>query len=441
MDSDTTPNKVHILDATHKKPGSTGSLSDNPTIMIIAIGSRGDVQPAIILGKHLQKLGYQVKIFSSKDFGSLIVSQGLESISSGENIRALFSTEDGVTLMNLGHKQSEFFEQQQKMYDKSEFKGTTYDVVLACEGADAVISFNNMHLGITIAEYYDIKHIELNFFPLSEVLSPGETRFIDQPASEAIDHLREQHFGLSRLSDVEYSDACARALRIQAYSRHVIPKYLDVPENVQYTGFLYKDLDGSWTPPASLEAFIEGSAGLTPTIPGKKIPIVSIGLGSMALHNPEDFLQMIVKASEHLNIKVVLLSGWGGIGEGEEKPENIYCLEDAPHAWLFPRMDALLHHGGAGTTAEAFKSGTPSIIMPFWYDQFFWSEQNYTLGLGPKALDKNALKLDELIEALEQALGNPSYRENIKAIAQNLKNENACESAVNAIHAHISAIV
>ncbi len=112
----------------------------------------------------------------------------------------------------------------------------------------------------------------------------------------------------------------------------------------------------------------------------------------MSGSNPERLTNMIIEALTQANVRGILATGWGGL-EAMDLPENILKIEKAPHAWLFPQMAAVVHHGGAGTTASSLRAGRPTIICPFFGDQPFWGGQVVRLGVGLKFPPQKSLRL------------------------------------------------
>ena len=127
----------------------------------------------------------------------------------------------------------------------------------------------------------------------------------------------------------------------------------------QVTGYLFDD-DEEWTPPQDLVDFL--AAGEPP---------VYIGFGSMADHKPAETTRMLIDAVKRAGKRAVILSGWAKLGL-PVLPENVHLIKFASHSWLFPQMAAVVHHGGAGTTAAGFRAGVPTIIVPHNADQPFW---------------------------------------------------------------------
>jgi UDP:flavonoid glycosyltransferase YjiC (YdhE family) len=126
----------------------------------------------------------------------------------------------------------------------------------------------------------------------------------------------------------------------------------------------------------------------------------------------------------------VLATGWGGLEVGEGALDGqIYGLRQAPHDWLFPRMAAAVHHGGAGTTAAAVRAGIPSAIVPFYGDQPFWARCLHRRGVAPPALDRRGLTADVLATALD-AMDQPGMRREAEALGRAVRAEDGVAEAL-----------
>ncbi|MFD0887182.1 glycosyltransferase, partial [Streptosporangium algeriense] len=158
---------------------------------------------------------------------------------------------------------------------------------------------------------------------------------------------------------------------LQGFSPHVLPDGLDYPAWVHTTGFWFLPTPPDWEPSAELAAFLnEGE------------PPVYIGFGSMAGTDPHRLGRVVTQAVKLARVRAVVAAGWGGI-RIEDPPRETFLLDQAPHDWLFPRMAAVVHHGGSGTTGAALASGRPQVICPFVADQPFWAERAHTAGVAP----------------------------------------------------------
>jgi len=132
----------------------------------------------------------------------------------------------------------------------------------------------------------------------------------------------------------------------------------------------------------------------------------------------------------------VLLTGWGGL-KPEQLTSNVFVLNSAPHSWLFPRMAALVHHGGAGTTAEGLRAGVPSIIVPFILDQPFWGARVQSMGLGPAPLPQKKLTAERLAAAITTAVTDSGMRERARLTGEAIRAEDGVGSAVKLVQRYL----
>ena len=162
-----------------------------------------------------------------------------------------------------------------------------------------------------------------------------------------------QRFRLRPLRSADFRRILTSNLLLGAYSPAVIPHPPDWSENVHITGYWFQDVQANWQPSRELQDFLNHGE-----------PPVYVGFGSMAGRNPEQFAAIVIEALGQSGQRGVLATGWGGMSV-MKVPPNVFVLDAAPHGWLFPRMSAVVHHGGAGTTAEGLRAGVPSLIVPF----------------------------------------------------------------------------
>jgi sterol 3beta-glucosyltransferase len=158
-------------------------------------------------------------------------------------------------------------------------------------------------------------------------------------------------------------------------------------------------------------------------------PPVYVGFGSMAGRNPERTTRIVIAALQQAGLRGVLATGWGGLATNEV-PATLHLLDQAPHDWLFPRMAAVAHHGGAGTTAAGLRAGCPTIICPFFGDQPFWGRRVHELGAGSRPVPQKQLTSDKLAAALRDAVGNASIRRQALALRDRIRSEDGIAKAV-----------
>ena len=119
---------------------------------------------------------------------------------------------------------------------------------------------------------------------------------------------------------------------------------------------------------------------------------------------------------------------------GPALPDTIFPLvESCPHDWLFPRMAAVVHHGGAGTTGTGLRAGVPSIVVPFMGDQPFWASRVAALGVGPQPIPRGRLSADSLAYALRVAVEHAGIRARAAALGEKIRAEDGVGNAVRVI--------
>jgi sterol 3beta-glucosyltransferase len=208
---------------------------------------------------------------------------------------------------------------------------------------------------------------------------------------------------------------------LSAYSPNIIPHSADWPDSVHVTGYFFLDTQADWQPSSELKAFLEAGD-----------PPVYIGFGSMAGRNPEQLARLILEALAKSGQRGLLLTGWGGM-RTELVPDNVFVVDSAPHSWLFPRMAAVVHHGGAGTTAEGLRAGVPTVIVPFVFDQPFWGARVKALGLGPDPIPQKNLTADRLAYAIRIAVTDSGMKQRANSYGVAIRAENGIGNAVKII--------
>lgn len=176
-----------------------------------------------------------------------------------------------------------------------------------------------------------------------------------------------------------------------------------------------------WSPPQDLVDFIEGAHQI-----GKKV--VYVGFGSIVVSDPEAMTKCVVDAIKRSGVYAILSKGWsdrlqakkgGDISEPEVPlPPEIYPIKSIPHDWLFSRIEAACHHGGAGTTGASLRAGIPTIIKPFFGDQFFWGDRVEALGVGTSV---RKLTVENLAEAFIAATTDEKQIAKAKLIGQRIR--------------------
>jgi UDP:flavonoid glycosyltransferase YjiC (YdhE family) len=155
----------------------------------------------------------------------------------------------------------------------------------------------------------------------------------------------------------------------------------------------------------------------------------------MSDKNPERQTRLVLRALELTGQRGVLLTGWGAVARLATSA-SVFCLDDVPHRWLFPRMAAVVHHGGAGTTAAGLRAGVPSLITPFLLDQYAWADRVVKLGVGPRMADNKRLTAEKLAQAIHTAVTDSALRARAAAFGERIRAENGVARAVEVIERH-----
>jgi UDP:flavonoid glycosyltransferase YjiC (YdhE family) len=213
--------------------------------------------------------------------------------------------------------------------------------------------------------------------------------------------------------------------KLYAYSPIVVPPPADWDASAVVTGYWFLDAPAHWQPSPELLAFLDDGP-----------PPVYIGFGSMALYDAARHTAIVLQALRMTGQRAVLATGWGGL-KPEDVPPSIRVIDSAPHDWLFPRMAAVVHHGGAGTTGAGLRAGKPTVICPFVGDQTFWGRRVAALGVGSQPIPLLRLTAKRLAEAIHTAVTDEGMRQRAAALGATIRAEHGVEYAVTYINDHL----
>jgi sterol 3beta-glucosyltransferase len=190
--------------------------------------------------------------------------------------------------------------------------------------------------------------------------------------------------------------------------------------NPGISGFFFHT-QPSYQPPTDLTDFLKAGP-----------PPIYIGFGSIVIDNPTNLTQTLFKVISTLNVRALISKGWGGLSS-QSTPENIFFIDNVPHDWLFPRVQIVVHHGGAGTTAIGLKCGKPTVVVSFFGDQKFWGEMCARAGAGPNPIPFKELSVDKLIEGIKFALGDGAKRA-AEELSLRISKEDGVGNAIDGFH-------
>jgi UDP:flavonoid glycosyltransferase YjiC (YdhE family) len=208
---------------------------------------------------------------------------------------------------------------------------------------------------------------------------------------------------------------------LNGFSTHVVPRPADWGDHIHVSGYWILD-EPDWTPPPDLTAFLDSGT-----------PPIFFGFGSMPIRDTARLTAIILDALAKSGQRGILSSGWAGLA-GDDLPDNVMQIGYTPYAWLFPRMAAVIHHGGSGTTGLALRSGVPSMIVPFLADQFYWGKRITELGVSPGSIPHKKLAADALARSIQAMVRDESMRMRAAALGEKLRLENGIQNALQIIH-------
>ncbi|OCF57503.1 hypothetical protein L486_04961 [Kwoniella mangroviensis CBS 10435] len=415
------------------------------TFVCLTIGSRGDVQPYIALGLRLLKDGHKVVIVTHPEFKKWVEGYGIEHRQAGG---------DPTALMKLS--------QEHKMFSPGFFKESLggfrewLDNLLieswqACHDADVLIESPSTMAGIHIAEALKIPYFRAFTMPWTRTSAYPHAFMV--PAFEMgpsfnystyvlfdnimwkatagqINRWRKKYLNLKSTDMAALS--VTKVPFLYNFSSAVVPKPLDWHDDIVITGYWnLEDSDTDWSPSPDLDAFLNKAKE-----DGKAL--VYIGFGSIVVPRPNEMTKSIIKAVEKADVRAIIAKGWSSRGgdpakEGEDIafPASCFGVDKIPHSWLFPKVQAALHHGGAGTVGASLRAGIPTLIKPWFGDQFFWSVRVTKLEVGLKV---PSLRSDVIANALIKATTDVVMIEKAARIGEKIRSESGVDQALQAIH-------
>eukprot|EP00897_Mesotaenium_endlicherianum_P000869 jgi/Mesen1/10783/ME000091S10300 len=434
----------------HQDMHSSSRIIPRLKIVIMVVGTRGDVQPFIALGQKLAfEHGHHVRLATNRMYGEFVESCGLEFFPMGgdpELLSALMVKNRGVMPGRL-HELAE---------SRSEYRSIISSCWAACTSPslhtgddfapDAIISNPPASGHVHCAEKLGI-HLHLVFTmpwsPTREYPHPFAPLMLNYKKKNVLNlwshYLMETFITYGVIDIINELDPLAplgdgpagvlHRLRVPfsyAWSPSLTPKPSDWGEHIDVVGFMFLEgAEQAYAPPPELQRFLE--AGPAP---------VYIGFGSMSVEDPKHLTRVIFSALEKVGQRAVVARGWANIGEDATPPPNVLLIGSVPHTWLFQRCSAVVHHGGAGTTAAGIAAGKPTLVVPFFGDQHIWGQLVAEKGLGARPIAVTRLTEDRLVDAL-RTLVKPSVQAAALHMQAQFQQEDGVAAAAEAFHKHL----
>jgi vancomycin aglycone glucosyltransferase len=398
-------------------------------ILLATAGARGDIQPATCVGAALVKLGIEVRQCATPTFRAEVESAGIEYVEYGYDAeRELRKSAH----QNVGGAFQSKKLMEQMLHAALEDHFVTLEA--ASEGVDLIVGGGLQALaGESIASLRGVPAASFFYCPSSVPSGtyapvvfpfPSMPRVFVSPAWKALKlaYVRlfgaavERHrarLGLSPVDDLLAAYVSQNAVLLTDPELGEAPKDPMIGPVVQ-PGYVHRPPGARLSP--EVERFLD--EGERP---------VYIGFGSMVDPEPVATSREIGEAIRGAGVRAIVGRGWAGLDLPPSR--DVHVVDDVPHDLLFRRCAAIVHHGGAGTTASAARAGVPQVIVPHLLDQYFWAHAVEKRGLGPKSINRPRLRAGKLAGRIVEAASSATMAERARALGEILRGRDAAEAA------------
>lgn len=408
-------------------------------VVLMSFGSRGDIQPFLALAVALRERGHSVTLAAPSDFEGLVGAYHIPYLRIPINFGDILQ-KDSSKRVTRGITPAALLALWREVIP--EFKRALYiatrEVAEAAHNADVLIAHGflipsayaiHQHLKIPLILGIAAPVVSTQTFPSPMFPSiPFGQRFYNPLSFQLLVRLvlsfmiepmnaYRREVGLPMLSTGKVIQLLfgGQVPIIMHYSPHLLPAPADWAANVHVVGAWTLSAQPDWAPPDALTAFLAQGE-----------PPIFFGFGSMTVRNPRQIVQTISEGLRMANLRGVLQAGWAGL---THEDEHLITIGDVPHDWLFPRMSAIVHHGGSGTTHSALLAGKPALVIPFMADQPFWGRRVADIGVGVPPITLPQLTPARLATALQSLTQDNLMRQRASELGALLRAENGLSAA------------
>jgi UDP:flavonoid glycosyltransferase YjiC (YdhE family) len=416
-------------------------------IDLLAIGSRGDVQPFVALGLGLQRAGHRVRIVTLGRFEDVVRPYGLDHVSVGDSPQDIAATASGKCWVEQRDSVVGFLRGFVRVAGALVEDGmAAYWRV--CQDAEALVtSAGGLLLAVNVAEKLGLPLIRAQYAPSVPTRYDWNGRtsraialrgawealaaatfllFVWQGLRRPTNRARRDLLGLPPLPLHEPFAALNRRRipLLDGYSPAVVARPPDWGEWVHVTGYWFLDPPSQWLPPPGLVDFLRSGP-----------PPVFVGFGSTPFPNPDATTELVVRALARAGRRGIVVAGKSGLATGR-LADDILSIDSVPHDWLLPQVSAAVHHGGAGVTGAVLRAGLPSVVVPIFGDQPFWAKRVFALGAGPRPIPARRLTDGALASAI-RTTADADMRRRAAALGAKIRAEDGVACGVEVIQRHL----
>lgn len=428
-------------------------------VLVLAYGTRGDVQPMLALGRALHRAGHGVLLAAPARFAEHATAHGVPFAGLDEGVLRLWSAPEIQETAGAGRRGGlgslrAYAELLRRM--RPALRRLLDDAWRAAEHSDAdvvvhsPVAIAGSHLAERLGVPSVVAALDPLYVPTREFANPlmlaprwlpaalnrlthlGFVRVQLRLAGAGSGAWRRDALGLPRrrhAHDPLRQPDGSPTVVLNQVSRHVLPPPADWPPSVRTTGYWYLPARPDWRPPPRLVEFL--AAGPPP---------VYLGFGSVVGYDPERTGRVIRAAVRRAGVRAVVVTGWGGIrADGPSAhppdavtpgaPDQVLVVDEVPHDWLLPRVSVVVHHAG-GTTWTAVASGRPQVVCPAVGDQPFWARRLHELGVAPAPVPADELTAERLAAAITTARTDRGMARRAAELAARIRAEDGVARAV-----------
>jgi UDP:flavonoid glycosyltransferase YjiC (YdhE family) len=397
--------------------------------VLASYGTRGDIEPSVVVGRELQRRGHDVVMAIPPDLIGFTEAAGLEAVSYGLDTKTWLDVYRNfwTCVLHTFWRVREIRTLWREMWELSDQCWAQMNTTLmsAAEGADVLFAGQSyQEPAANVAEYYDIPLVTLHHIPmrpngqlvsiLPSRLSRAAMTVFDWLAwrlNKKVEDTQRRDLGLPKATRPSPGRIAERgSLEVQAYDEVCFPglaaEWANWRELRPFVGAL------------TMELTTNADDGVVSWI-NEGTPPICFGFGSMPVESPAEAVEMISSTCTQLGERALVCAGWTDFS-GVPLPEHVKVVGAVNYAAVFPACRAVVHHGGSGTTAASMRAGVPTLVLSMDANQALWGGQVKRLKVGATQRFSTTTR-DSLVAELRRILA-PDYVDRARELASGMSN-------------------
>ena len=411
-------------------------------ILLVSIGTRGDMEPFLAIGEMLKQKGHEVICLFPEQFRNLVEDSDMRFASLGSEFMEMLESDVGKFALGGGGpkwKKILAYVKLAKMQNKNNrlMIAKQHDVV-AQEKPDRIIHNGKAMYPVIWEASNQGKTIYVSPVPYLHYVKHHTHIAFNSNYGEFFNKLTYKlaDWGLVKtimtsMNWLEISDI-RKSQIIKVLENHKIiytisPQLFAKPsywkKNLKVLGYHERNKTLNWKASNELLAFLE-----------KHPKCILITFGSMTNPAPEEKTKIVLDILKRNRIPAIINTASGGLVEPNSYDKNlIHFVSQIPYDWIFPKVYAVIHHGGSGTTHMTLKYGCATMIIPHIIDQFIWNKIIYQKGFGPQGIKISEITMVNLEPKVLELVSNSSFKQKAEKVAKQMENEDFREELYNSI--------